>query len=238
MKKESVKQNNMYRSIGVVFTRSQLQGCGVPIHAGKLPEDLWKVIDGRWARRSAVFFSKAEGLHMALEQLAVDVFCQDVRRIGLACNLGYRDVSGPESLLDPEICRGQMPDLAQASPLTNTDCRGGIGLNVEGEIDGEVLGDGLQSQSCAGPSANSRELSLGAGKRHRRLSLGVMLDAMGLPHRCSSRHRPSRHLTPSNICVDEGCEHTFASMNMLMVEAPNDPFLAQQVSHKPLEAFN
>ena len=73
-----------------------------------------------------MFLSKAEGLHVALKQLAVDVLCGDIGWVGLACDLGQREVSGPESFLDPEISSSQMLNLSQHVPFT--DVNGSCGM--------------------------------------------------------------------------------------------------------------
>ena len=55
---------------------------------------------------------KPEILQMALHRDAVKVFCEDISGVVGAWDLGEGKIFRPHTVLHPEVCNGQVPDLA------------------------------------------------------------------------------------------------------------------------------
>ena len=73
-----------------------------------------------------------------LERLAVDVFRQNVRRVGRAWNFAEGKIFLSQAVLYPEVSAMQMADFAEAAALADAHRGGGISVDVDGKVQAKV----------------------------------------------------------------------------------------------------
>ena len=95
----------------------------------------------RWSRgRAAPVEEDVHGPEVFLQEVPIDVFCEQVG--GVDCSGHFRECEllQPELLLYPEVGNREMANLAQPAAPTHPYSRCSIGPNVEAEVDVEILG--------------------------------------------------------------------------------------------------
>ena len=74
------------------------------------------------------------------------VFGQEVSRVGFPLDLKECKGAVTQLLLSPQLGDRQVADSPDPGPPANADRRGGVGEQPQGNLDGEVQRQGLQSQ--------------------------------------------------------------------------------------------
>ena len=105
---------------------------------------------------------KSHCAKVTLELLPVDMLGENRRRVIFTGPLSENNISGSQSLLDPEVGGMHMPDVSQPTALARADGCGGVCTHLEAEFYAEVLRDALEPEAMAGPTANTRECSFRA----------------------------------------------------------------------------
>ena len=125
------------------------------------------VINRRCQVCSASLKSQAQICKVFLKGSAIDMLGQYIVGIVLSGYFGQTKVTCSEAVLDPQIRRCKVADLPQAASPTDANCRCGIGLNLEGPNETQILGDRDQTQRSVGAAANSCEFCFCRAKCHR-----------------------------------------------------------------------
>ena len=110
--------------------------------------------------RTAGGRDQVHGGHRFLHDLPADVLREHIGGIVRAQDFAELERLAPDSVLDPEIRRGKVPDLAYALATAYSDCRSGIGVDAEAKVPAKVLEEGLETKGLGRSIRDPMELGL------------------------------------------------------------------------------
>ena len=97
---------------------------------------------------------------MAVEQVAVHGLREDVGGVVRPWVLAELEVPRPDSLLHPELPRGQVPDAADARPPADADGSAAVCEQLQARAEAEVAGDSHEAKTLGCPFDDAGELGL------------------------------------------------------------------------------
>ena len=101
----------------------------------------------RGGHRTSFFEMHIKKLKMFGKCCPVRAFGQNVRRVQRPQHLLQGEVTGADTILDPEIRHCQMADLAQAPAPANANRGSGIRQHSDGKVKAKILGYSLEAKS-------------------------------------------------------------------------------------------
>ena len=106
------------------------------------------VFNGGGRLGSSFFDMQAESTKVFLQERALNIFGQYVRRVLRPWDASQAEISSPEPVLHPEVGCGKMANLAQPPPAANSDSRCCICLEVELPCQAEICRHTDKAKAC------------------------------------------------------------------------------------------
>ena len=69
-------------------------------------------------------------------------------------------MTSTQPLLHPQLTHRQVPDSPDATPSADANCSGAVGIELQGEVEAQVLGEGLQANTLSGRFDDTPKLRL------------------------------------------------------------------------------
>ena len=106
--------------------------------------------DSRRAGRPTLLKLAVQGGQVGVDNRAGEVLGQEVSGVGGPTDLEEREMTSTQPLLHPQLTHGQVPDSPNPAPPADANCSGAVGVELDGEVKAQVLGEGLQANTLGG----------------------------------------------------------------------------------------
>ena len=157
--------------------------------------------DGRRAFRSSLFEVQPKFIHVLVQGCLIKVFCQHVRRIINTSHLFKLEIFLSQSVLDPKIGSGKVPNFAQSAPSAYSDGCRGISHYLELKFDAKVDCQRLQSKPLRCSFADPGEFCFRLAQRHCNLGGRPVLHKMSTAGRRPTGGTSPGHVTATKVRV-------------------------------------
>ena len=104
--------------------------------------------------------AELQGGEVGADGWARKVLGQQVCRIGGPTDFEEGEVTSTQPFLDPQLTHCEVPDLPYARPSADANCSGTVGIQLQGKVDPQVAGEGLQPDTLCGCLDDTPKLGL------------------------------------------------------------------------------